>query len=135
MTATGDYMMSRSRRATAGLADGPLLVIDAMNLQGAARQTLIDDVFKVTKPAGLKKMSAGHRQTAQIMQPKFEALALYYAGVTGTPQQKQQASLIAAGFAKEIPQNYSPTSFLINTLLPTDNANRTMDYIATIVVK
>jgi hypothetical protein len=35
----------------------------------------------------------------------------------------------------KVPDNYSPTSFLINTLLPPDNANRTMDYIATIAIE
>ena len=34
-----------------------------------------------------------------------------------------------------IPENYSPTSFLINTLLPANNVNRTMDYVATIVIE
>jgi hypothetical protein len=135
MMATGDYMTSRGRNTSAGLADGPLLVIDAMGLNGPARQSMIDNVFKVTKPDGLRQMSSGHRQTAEVMQPKFAQLALYYSGVTGDSQQRQQASQIAAGFAKEIPQNYSPTSFLINTLLPKDNRNRTMDYIATIVVR
>ncbi len=135
MTATGDYMMSKARNAYAGLADGPLLAIDAMNLKGAERQSMIDSVFKITKPDGLRKMSIGHRQTAQMMQPKFEALAIYYTGVTGNVAQRQQANVVASGFAQEILQNYSPTSFLINTLLPPNNPNRTMDYIATIVVK
>ena len=43
-----------------------------------------------------------------------------------------QARLISTGFNSGIPQNYSPTSFLINTLLPANNAYRTMDYVATI---
>jgi hypothetical protein len=135
MLATGDYMSTRSRTAQVGLADGPLMVIDAMNVQGEPRQKLIDSVFAVSRPEGLRKMSSGHRDTAKIMQPKFAALAIYYAGVTGNAQQKQQATAVSTGFAREIPQNYSPTSFLINTLLPQNNPNRTMDYIATIVVK
>jgi hypothetical protein len=32
-------------------------------------------------------------------------------------------------------ENYAPASFLINTLLPKDNANRTMDYVATILLE
>jgi hypothetical protein len=34
-----------------------------------------------------------------------------------------------------VPENYSPTSYLLNTLLPPDNVNRTMDYVATIVIE
>jgi hypothetical protein len=135
MMATGDYMMTKGRNTHAGLADGPLMVIDSLNAQGPERQTLIDSVFKVSRPDGLRKMSSGHRATAQLMQPKFAALSVYYAGVTGNAQQKQQATMVANGFAAEIPQNYSPTSYLVNTLLPPNNPNRTMDYIATIVVK
>lgn len=135
MMATGDFMATKSRSSYVGLADGPLLVIDAMNPEAAARQKLIDSVFAVSRPAGLKKMSTGHRDTAKVMQPKFAALAVYYAGVTGNAQQKQQAAAVSGAFAQEIPQNYSPTSFLINTLLPSNSPNRTMDYIATIVVK
>ena len=135
MTATGDYIATKRRSSHAGLADGPLLAIEAMGVQGAERQKLIDSVFEVSKPEGLKKMSSGHRETARVMQPKFAALSVYYTGVTGSAAQKQQASAVSTAFAAEIPQNYSPTSFLINTMLPQNNPNRTMDYIATIVVK
>lgn len=135
MTATGDYMSTKGRRSHIGLADGPLAVIDAMGLQGEARQKAIDSVFAVSRPEGLEKMSSGHRETARLMGPKFAALAVYYKGVNGTATEKQQAAAVSSAFAKEVAQNYSPSSFLINTLLPPNNPNRTMDYIATIVVK
>ena len=135
MAATGDFMSNKSTRSYAGLADGPLMVIDAMGVQGAERQRLVDSVFKVTRPDGLAKMSVGHRETAKLMQPKFEALAVYYNNVNGNREQQKQASQVTSAFAREIPHNYSPTSFLINTLLPSNNRNRTMDYIATILVK
>jgi hypothetical protein len=135
MTATGDYMSSKGRSSHIGLADGPLAVIDSMGLTAAERQKQIDSVFATTRPDALRKMSPGHRETARVLGPKFAALAIYYKGVTGTGGEKQQAAAVSAAFAKEVAQNYSPTSFLINTLLPSNNPNRTMDYIATIVVK
>lgn len=135
LTATGDYIASKRRSSHLGLAEGPLAVIDAMGIEGAERQKLIDSVFTVSNPAGLRKMSSGHRETARLFAPKFAALAVYYKGVTGSGAEKQQANAVSAAFAKEVPQNYSPTSYLINTLLPPNNPNRTMDYIATIVVK
>ena len=45
------------------------------------------------------------------------------------------AGVTSGVFNRAIPENYSPTSYLINTLLPPDNVNRTMDYVATIVIE
>ena len=70
------------------------------------------------------------------MQPKFEPLERYYVGITGKLWQNWRAKLLGAGFNwAGIPENYSPTSYLINTLLPKENRNRTMDYVATIVMQ
>ena len=81
-------------------------------------------------------MSAGHKKVAEAMQPKFEKLKDYYLGVSGGGVvQRLRARLISSGFNRAIPENYSPTSYLINTLLPPDNVNRTMDYVATIVIE
>jgi hypothetical protein len=46
-----------------------------------------------------------------------------------------KARFIAKMVAREIQENYSPTSFLINTLLPRESSYRTMDYVATIVIE
>ncbi len=46
-----------------------------------------------------------------------------------------KARLVGAAISQAIPENYSPASFLINTLLPRDNPTRTMDYVATIVIE
>ena len=56
-------------------------------------------------------------------------------GVNGAWGPTLKARLISSGFRSGIPQNYSPTSFLINTLLPSNNVYRTMDYVATIVIE
>ena len=134
MTATGNYITSRSTSSYSGLADGPLLVIDALKLPTAERNTALQSVFAENK-AKMTKLSAGHKALAEQMQPKFAQLEKYYTGVFGGPWQRTRAYLIAREFKKAIPENYSPTSFLINTLLPPDNANRTMDYVATILIE
>jgi hypothetical protein len=132
MHATDDFVYRGGRRDYSGLAEGPLLVIDAMKLPEAERAKKVHSVF-VSKPGGLEKMSSGHRQVAQQMQPKFAPLEKYYLGV-GTPNgPTAEAKAISSKFNQEVPDNYSPTSFIINTLLPRDNSNRTMDYVATIV--
>ena len=69
------------------------------------------------------------------MQSKFAPLEKYYLGVQGKWGPTFEARLISAGFRRGIPENYSPTSFLINTLLPANNSKRTMDYVATILIE
>jgi hypothetical protein len=132
MRATGDYIRRRGRSSYTGLAEGPLLVVDSLKLADADRDKLLHTVF-VENKNGMAKMSVGHRQVAEAYQSKFAPLEKYYLGVNGKWGPTLQARLISAGFRRGIPQNYSPTSFLINTLLPPNNTLRTMDYVATIV--
>ncbi len=135
MRATGNVVPGHGRRSYSGLADGPLLVVDSMQLPTDDRNKLLHSVF-IENPAGLSKMSVGHRDLAKSMQPRFEPLERYYVGVTGKLWQNWRAKLIGAGFNwAGIPENYSPTSFMVNTLLPKENKNRSMDYVATIVLK
>ena len=133
--ATGNNIPGRGRSSTVGLADGPLTIIDGLKLPNDQRRVLLEAVF-AENPAGLQKMSEGHRKVAEVMQPKFEQLKDYYLGVSGgTITQRLRARLIRAMFNRAVPENYSPTSYLLNTLLDANNANRTMDYVATIVIE
>jgi len=126
---------SSERTVSIGLADGPLTVIDGLKISTADRQALLKSVF-VENPALLGKMSEGHRKVAETMQPKFETLKDYYLGVSGgSVIQRMRARLIRSAFNIAVPENYSPTSYLLNTMLPPDNVNRTMDYVATIVIE
>lgn len=135
LDAAGNSITSARKSAEVGLADGPLTVIDGLKLEKADRQALLEKVF-VENPSGLAKMSEGHRKVALEMQPKFETLKDYYLGVSGgNVLQKLRARLIRSAFNISVPENYSPTSYLLNTLLPPDNVNRTMDYVATIVIE
>ena len=83
----------------------------------------------------MAKMSAGHKTLAESMKPKFAPLEKYYLGVGGNWGPTIEARMVSTGFKRGIPENYSPTSFLINTLLPANNVNRTMDYVATIMIE
>lgn len=135
LDAAGNIVTSGGRKASVGLADGPLTVIEGLKIPVAERRALLESVF-VENPAGLKKMSEGHRKVAETMQPKFETLKDYYLGVSGgTVVQRLRARVIRSTFNIAVPDNYSPTSYLLNTLLPRDNVNRTMDYVATIVIE
>lgn len=132
MKATGNYISRRSASSHAGLADGPLLVIDAMKLPDEEWNALLSDVF-VENPVKLANMSSGHRELAQSLQPKFAPLERYYKAAAEGGFHRIQAFFLANAFRRAIPDNYSPTSYLINTLLPPNNRTRTMDYVATIM--
>lgn len=135
LDAAGNSVTSTGRSAAIGLADGPLTVIDGLKIPQTEKRELLQSVF-IENPNGLKKMSEGHRKVAIDMQPKFETLKDYYLGVSGgNVVQRLRARLIRAAFNRAVPENYSPTSYLLNTLLPADNVNRTMDYVATIVIE
>jgi hypothetical protein len=135
MTATGNVVPRNGRSSYSGLGDGPLLVIDSMKLPAAEREKVLHSVF-VENPDGIKKMSVGHRTLAEEMGPKFARLEAYYTGITGRFWQSWWARLLGTGFNYAgIAENYSPTSYLINTLLPENNNNRSMDYVATVVIE
>ena len=135
LDAAGNTITSAGRTSRVGLADGPLTVIDGLKIPKSDRDTLLQSVF-VENPSKLSKMSEGHRKVAETMQPKFETLKDYYLGVSGgTVVQRLRARLIRSAFNRAVPENYSPTSYLLNTMLPANNVNRTMDYVATIVIE
>jgi hypothetical protein len=134
MRATGSFVTSKGDESYTGLADGPLLVVSSLRMSPARRDKLLQSIF-VADPEGMSKMSEGHREIAKSMQEKFEKLETYYRSAASGAWLGLKARLISAAISKAIPENYSPASFLINTLLPRDNPNRTMDYVATIVME
>jgi hypothetical protein len=134
MRATGDYIFKKSKGSYSGLADGPLMVIDTMSLPEDKKAELVKGIF-VNDQKKLAKMSSGHREVAEAMQPRFEKLETYYMGVVDGGWQQWRSRAMRLLFNRQVPDNYSPTSYLVNTLLPPDNSNRTMDYVATIAIE
>jgi hypothetical protein len=134
MRAAGNYLDQASRSTYIGLADGPLMIINALGLPQDEEDKLIHEVF-VANPKGLSKMSSGHRQLAQDMEPKFGPLEKYYLGISNRGWSRVKARLARVVFNRQVPDNYSPTSYLINALLPANHPQRTMDYVATIVIE
>ncbi len=132
MRATGNYVTLRTRGSGAGLSEGPLLVVQALDLPTAKRDPLVSSIFE-EDPKILAKMSEGHRTVAKTMQPRFAPLQQYYKGAAAGGWRRAPAYVASAAFRSAIPDNYSPTSYLINTLLPSTNRTRTMDYVATVM--
>src|SRR5262249_7696279 len=77
MHATGTYVSGESRNAYTGLADGPLLVVSSLKLPREERDRMLQSIF-VADPAGMEKLSEGHREVAQAMQDRFAKLETYY---------------------------------------------------------
>ena len=135
LRATGNVVPGHWRNSRAGLADGPLIVVDSLDLPKDKRIPLLESIF-AENPSGLSKMSVGHRTVAEEMQPQFERLESYYVGITGPFWESWPARWLGMFFNMAgIPENYSPTSYLINTLQPEKDKYRTMDYVATIVLQ
>jgi hypothetical protein len=132
MRATGNVVSLRTRGATVGLAEGPLMVLDSLKLPAAKRDPLIDSMF-VEDPKIIAKMSEGHREVAQTMAPRFAPLKQYYKSAAAGGWRRASALVTSTAFRTAVPDNYSPTSYLVNTLLPANNSNRTMDYVATVM--
>ena len=143
----GDYISGgRQNSAVAGMADGPLMIIDSMNLSAEARAAQIESVFEESPTeAG---MSQGQLAMVRKLKPVVTELQGYY---TGAHAQTEEAVALKVRFNTigPFPQtdngfrtnngdpvqflpNYSPTSYGLNTLLPQSNANRVMDYVGTL---
>ena len=97
------------------------------------RKPLIDSIF-MENPAGLAKMSVGHRKVAEESR-QFAKLKGYYVGMNGRMWQNWRARLIGTGFNwAGIPENY-------RHILPDQHAGAArqqrshMDYVATIFIE
>jgi hypothetical protein len=134
MSAIGSIVTRQSRNSYAGLVDGPLMVIDALKAPRRDRLALVDQIF-TENPASVRKMSEGHREIAKQLSPTIAPLKRYYENATGNAVQRVAVGTFTATATRNIPDNYSPTSFLINTLMPADNTHRTMDYVMTVVIE
>lgn len=130
----GAYPVRRSNSSDIGLADGPLVVVQALDLPAAERDTLLGSIF-VENAAKKGKMSVGHRKLAEELSPKYAPLQSYYKDAATGGLKRMNAWFVASQFRRNVPDNYSPTSFVINTLLPFSSSTRTMDYVATLVLE
>jgi hypothetical protein len=121
---------------TTGLAEGPLLVLQAAanHLTASQKNELIDRLFTVGDAASL---SSGHRDVARSVQPQMAALKPYYtmilaANQDGSIDSSDDISAVAAQLNATMRPNFSPTSFLVNTFLQKDDSERSFDYLYTL---
>jgi hypothetical protein len=113
-----------------GLTEGPLAILKALDISDSQKEDLMAVLFTQGNMSGL---SAGHRALATNphITTLVEALkVLYSAKLLGN-------DVISAAVSGKINppggRNYSPTSYIINSLLDSKDPERKMDYVATII--
>ena len=112
-----------------GLTEGPLLALKALDANGAEEVELLKKLFTQGEMSGL---SPGHRALAT--NPQMAALVealkmLYPASLSGNDG---LSGAITGKINQSGGRNYSPTAFLINTMLDSMDPERKFDYVATI---
>lgn len=127
MKAVGDFAQTQNLSDDAGLTDGPLLLLQAMNLEAKENAAVITEAFTASESS---RMSQGHRDVANEFAPMFAPLKDYYLGYNSGLAQILGLKDV---FNQRMKLNYSPTSYVINTLLPENSDQRVLDYIGTIV--
>ena len=127
MRAVGDFVQTQNLSDDAGLTDGPLLLLQALNLEANTNLSVIEEAFTASETS---QMSQGHLDVANEFAPMFAPLKNYYLGYSTA-----DAAIFGLKdvFNQQMKPNYSPTSFLINTLLPENSNQRVLDYVGTIV--
>jgi hypothetical protein len=109
--------------AETGLAEGPLLAL--LQLPAEGRGALVEQIFANANPGGL---SSGHRAVAEQVAPLMGALSQLY-GARAAGATFEQTAEAAGMLDASIPNNYSPTSFMVMAM---GGDTRAVDYVVTI---
>lgn len=112
-----------------GLTTGPLMILEKLDVSSSQKTQLMGSVFQQGEMSGL---SSGHRALATnpMIGALIQALQGYY------PATLAGARSTSLGIASQVNpnggKNYSPTSYLINSMLDENDPERNFDYVATI---
>lgn len=127
LPALGDYLQTQNDADQAGLADGPVLMLQKLELSAPDLKQTIQDIFVASATS---RMSQGHRDVANEFAPLFAPLENYYKDYNSGAMEILGLKQV---FNAKMKANYSPTAYMINTLLPETKDHRAMDYVATLV--
>lgn len=107
-----------------GMAEGPLLSL--MATPAADRETLLATVFATGDAA---KLSSGHRAVSEQVAPLMGPLSQFF-GARAAGASVTDTAGVAGQLNANMPNNYSPTTFLAQAMGPADK--RPVDYVATV---
>jgi hypothetical protein len=107
-----------------GMAEGPLLSL--MKLPAADRSALVPSILAT---GNATRLSSGHRMVSEQVAPLMAPLQqLYAARAMGATVEMTSAG--AEMLSANMPNNYSPTTFLVQAM--GDTSKRAADYVATV---
>jgi len=137
-----------TNRATPGLTVG---MADGIPLLSRTKFLYIEDSFRRNQALDLllqksgfdyadgdpQNISSGHRAVEEALlsqNPAFFKLLLHYYQMINDVGANANNEVLAmrAGFNKAQPPNYSPTSFVVHSILPNEVKAKSMDYVGTI---
>lgn len=107
-----------------GLAEGPLLGL--LEIPTQIRAPLVGKIFATGNPA---KLSSGHRAVSEQVAPLMGPLSQFYGARAGGAPVEATAEA-AEMLDANMPANYSPTTFLIQSMGA--QSTRAMDYVVTV---
>jgi hypothetical protein len=107
-----------------GMAEGPL--VSLMATPPAGRAALIAKIFAT---GNATKLSAGHRAVSEQVAPLMGPLSQFY-GARAQGLSVEDTAPVAEMLSANMPNNYSPTTFLVQAM--GDTAKRATDYVATV---
>jgi len=107
-----------------GMAEGPL--VSLMATPAAGREALIAKVFTT---GNATRLSSGHRAVSEAVAPLMGPLSQFY-GARAQGLSIDDTAPVAEMLSANMPNNYSPTTFLVQAM--GDTSKRATDYVATI---
>lgn len=121
----------------AGFAEGPLMLLESMSKSPDEKLSLVKALYS---EEGEASMSSGHKAAAesvkQLMLPAkeyYDAIVSKAVTFQGTGKGKVTPNQFRDAAKKNSEPNYSPTAFLVNTFMDSDNPNRKFDYVGTVL--
>ncbi len=121
---------------TPGLSDGIGLILNSLEVSPQKVDELLERAFTEWDPhfSGGRPpyaISSGHQEQARKFEPLYDPLKAYFRAVK---QEPAAAAQIKAGLDQQMQgqENYSPTAYLVQALLPETSSQRVITYIGTL---
>ena len=135
MPVLGDVLLDPAQGAP-GLSDGIGLILNSLEVTPAQLDELLDLAFSEWDPhfSGGRppyQISSGHQEQAAKFAPLYGPLKSYFRAVKLDPAAAgQMKAMIDAQTSGQ--DNYSPTAFLVQALVPEGHAKRVLSYVGTL---
>jgi hypothetical protein len=119
-----------------GLSDGVGLILNSLEVSATQLDELLDHAFSQWDPhfSGGRPpyaISSGHREQAAKFQPLYDPLKAYFRAVKLNPAAARQMKA-AIDARTQGQENYSPTAYLVQALLPEVSIRRVVSYVGTL---